>query len=35
MRLSEVSALIRYKQYLLDMKIQSLWDFENNRPVVE
>jgi outer membrane protein TolC len=34
-RLSEVSALIRYKQYLLDMKIQSLWDFENNRPVVE
>ncbi len=34
-RLNEVSALIKYKQYLLDMKIQSLWDFENNRPVVE
>ncbi len=34
-RLSEVSALIRYKQYLLDMKIQSLWDFEKNRSVVE
>lgn len=34
-RLNEVSALILYKQYLLDMKIQSLWDFENNASIVE
>ena len=34
MRLNEVSALIKYKQYLLDMKIQSLWDFEKNESLV-
>ena len=34
-RLSEISALIKYKQYILDMKIQSLWDFEKNRSVIE
>ncbi|MBU8921112.1 MAG: TolC family protein [Bacteroidales bacterium] len=34
-RLSEISALIKYKQFILDMKIQSLWDFEKNRSVIE
>ncbi|MBN2070608.1 MAG: TolC family protein [Candidatus Krumholzibacteriota bacterium] len=33
-RLNEVSALIKYKQYILDMKIQSLWDFELNKSLV-
>jgi len=33
-RLNEVASLINYKLGLLDMKIQSLWDFENNRSVV-
>ena len=29
-----VQALISYKLALLDMKIQSLWDFERNQPVL-
>jgi outer membrane protein len=33
-KLSEVSALINYKLALLDIKIRSLWDFENNISVV-
>lgn len=33
-KLAEVSALIKYRLALLDMKIQSLWDFENDRSVV-
>lgn len=33
-RLSEVNDLISYRLQLLDLKIQSLWDFENDRPVV-
>ncbi|MBN2185060.1 MAG: TolC family protein [Candidatus Krumholzibacteriota bacterium] len=34
-RLNKVSALIQYKLHLLDMKIQSLWDFEKNRSLVD
>ncbi|UCC45347.1 MAG: TolC family protein [Candidatus Zixiibacteriota bacterium] len=34
-RLQEVRALIDYKIALLDLKIRSLWDFENNRAVLE
>ncbi len=34
-RLNEISALIKYKQYILDMKIQSLWDFEKNESLIE
>lgn len=34
-RLNKVSALIQYKQHLLDMKIQSLWDFEKNESLVD
>ena len=34
MKLSEVSALINYKLALLDIKIRSLWDFENNVAVI-
>jgi outer membrane protein TolC len=26
----KISALIQYKMYVLQMKIESLWDFENN-----
>jgi outer membrane protein TolC len=33
-RLGEVRSLISYKLQLLDLKIKSLWDFENDRPVV-
>jgi len=33
-KLSKVQSLINYKLALLDLKIQSLWDFENNKPVV-
>jgi outer membrane protein TolC len=33
-KLSLISALIDYKIELLNMKIQSLWDFEKNQPVV-
>jgi outer membrane protein TolC len=33
-KLSQVSALINYKLALLDIKIRSLWDFENNISVV-
>ncbi|NOX18845.1 MAG: TolC family protein [Chlorobi bacterium] len=33
-KLSKVQSLINYKLALLDMKIQSLWDFENDKPVV-
>jgi len=33
-RLDEVTALINYRLALLDMKILSLWDFENDRSVV-
>jgi hypothetical protein len=29
-----VNAMIYYKIYLLDLKIQSMWDFEKNKPVV-
>jgi len=34
MKLAEVSALINYKLALLDIKIRSLWDFENNVAVI-
>jgi len=34
-RLNEVSALIAYKLALLDIKIRSLYDFENRRSIVE
>jgi len=30
-----VSAIVDYKLALLALKIQSLWDFENNKPVLE
>jgi outer membrane protein len=33
-QLNRVSALINYKLALLDLKIKSLWDFENNRSVL-
>jgi len=33
-KLNEVSALINYKLALLDLKIRSLWDFENNVSIV-
>ncbi len=33
-RLGEIQALINYKLQLLDLKIKSLWDFENDQPVV-
>lgn len=33
-KLGLVEALINYKLALLNMKIQSLWDFERNRPVL-
>jgi len=33
-RLSEIRSLIDYRLQLLDLKIKSLWDFENDRPVV-
>jgi outer membrane protein TolC len=33
-KLNEVSALINYKLALLDIKIRSLWDFENNVAIV-
>ena len=33
-RLNEVQALINYRLQLLDLKIKSLWDFENDQPVV-
>ncbi len=29
-----VNALINYKMALLDIKIESLWDFEKDRPVI-
>ncbi|MBD3178572.1 MAG: TolC family protein [Candidatus Latescibacteria bacterium] len=32
---SRVSALIQYKLYLLEMKIKSLWDFENGISVIQ
>ena len=28
-------AIIEYKLELLNLKIESLWDFENNKPVIE
>jgi len=34
-KLNLVRSLIDYKLALLDLKIQSLWDFEKNRPVLE
>ena len=34
-RLSEVQALIEYKLALLDLKIRTLWDFENDKSLVE
>jgi len=30
-----IRAIIEYKLELLNLKIESLWDFENNRPVIE
>ncbi|MEJ2545944.1 MAG: TolC family protein, partial [Calditrichaceae bacterium] len=30
-----VDAMIAYKLALLDLKIQSMWDFRKNRPVLE
>ncbi len=33
-RLSEIRSLIDYRLQLLDLKIKSLWDFENDRPVI-
>jgi len=33
-RLSEIRSLINYRLKLLDLKIKSLWDFENDQPVV-
>ena len=33
-RLSEIRSLINYRLQLLDLKIKSLWDFENDQPVV-
>jgi outer membrane protein TolC len=33
-RLSEIRSLINYKLALLDLKIKSLWDFENDQAVV-
>jgi outer membrane protein TolC len=33
-RLSEVRSLINYRLALLDLKIKSLWDFENDQAVV-
>ena len=33
-RLNEMNELINYRLQLLDLKIKSLWDFENDRPVV-
>ena len=29
-----VNAMISYKIYLLDLKIESLWDFERDQPVI-
>ena len=34
-KLNEVQALISYKLTLLDLKIRSLFDFENNRSIVD
>jgi len=33
-RLSEIRSLINYRLQLLDLKVKSLWDFENDRPVI-
>ncbi len=32
---SKISALIQYKLYILEMKIKSLWNFENNCSVLD
>ena len=29
-----VNSMISYKMYLLDLKIQSMWDFEKDKPVI-
>ena len=34
-QLGYISALINYRIELLNLKIASLWDFENNRPVLD
>jgi len=34
-KLSLVQALINYKLALLDLKIRTLWDFENNRSIMD
>ncbi len=34
-QLDEVQALINYKLALLDLKIRTLWDFENNMSVID
>ena len=33
-KLSEIRSLINYRLQLLDLKIKSLWDFENDQPVI-
>jgi len=32
--MSLIQALIDFKLALLDLKIESLWDFEKNQPVI-
>ena len=34
-QLSHIAALINYRLALLDLKIASLWDFENDKPVLD
>lgn len=34
-QLNQIEAVIDYRLELLNMKIESLWDFENDRPVIE
>jgi outer membrane protein len=34
-RISEVNALINYRLALLEMKIQSLWNFEEDRSALD
>ena len=33
-KMNKANALINYKLELLNLKIQSLWDFENNRSFI-
>ena len=34
-KINLINAMITYKLNLLDLKIESLWDFERNKPVFE